>query len=68
MRDWMNRRHLNLLAMPLAVLGLLHPVVAEICMAASSINVVVNAMRLRKYDPEKAIARMDRAPDKERTE
>ena len=36
----------NLVAIPLAVLGLLHPVVAEAAMALSSINVVVNSGRL----------------------
>ena len=43
----------NLLAVPLALLGLLHPVVAEICMALSSINVVWNALRIKKFDPDK---------------
>ncbi|MBN2051048.1 MAG: copper-translocating P-type ATPase [Spirochaetales bacterium] len=38
----------NLLAVPLAVTGLLHPVVAETAMALSSINVVGNSLRLRK--------------------
>ncbi|MDQ7793353.1 MAG: heavy metal translocating P-type ATPase [bacterium] len=37
----------NLVAVPLAVLGLLHPVIAEIAMATSSISVVANANRLR---------------------
>ena len=48
----------NLLAVPLAVLGLLHPVIAEICMALSSINVVWNSLRLRKFDPERVTARV----------
>ena len=39
----------NIIAIPLAVAGLLHPVVAEICMAASSINVLLNSMRLRRF-------------------
>jgi len=43
----------NLLAVPLAMLGLLHPVVAEACMAVSSLNVIGNSLRLRKFDPEK---------------
>jgi P-type Cu+ transporter len=38
----------NILAIPLAILGLLHPVIAEIAMASSSVSVVTNANRLRK--------------------
>lgn len=38
----------NLLAIPLAVLGLLHPLIAEIAMASSSITVVGNANLLRR--------------------
>jgi Cu+-exporting ATPase len=38
----------NILAIPLAVLGLLHPVIAEIAMASSSITVVSNANLLRR--------------------
>ncbi len=38
----------NLIAIPLAVLGLLHPLIAEAAMALSSINVVMNANRLRR--------------------
>ena len=38
----------NVVAIPLAVLGFLHPVVAEIAMALSSITVVTNANLLRR--------------------
>ena len=38
----------NVVAIPLAVLGLLHPVIAEIAMALSSVSVVTNANLLRK--------------------
>jgi Cu+-exporting ATPase len=37
----------NMLAVPLAVLGLLHPVIAEAAMATSSVSVVTNANLLR---------------------
>ena len=38
----------NVIAIPLAVLGILHPVFAEIAMALSSITVVSNANLLRR--------------------
>jgi len=37
----------NLIAVPLAMAGLLHPVIAELAMAFSSLTVVGNALRLR---------------------
>ena len=38
----------NILAVPLAMLGMMHPLIAEIAMAFSSINVVTNSIGLRR--------------------
>lgn len=38
----------NVVAIPLAVMGLLHPVIAESAMALSSVNVTANSLRLKK--------------------
>jgi Cu+-exporting ATPase len=38
----------NIIAIPVAMLGLMHPLIAEIAMALSSINVVTNSVRLKK--------------------
>jgi Cu+-exporting ATPase len=40
----------NVVMVPLAVVGVMHPVLAEIAMAFSSINVVTNSRRLQKAD------------------
>ena len=39
----------NLIAVPLAIVGLLHPIIAEAAMAISSLSVVGNSLRLRKF-------------------
>jgi Cu+-exporting ATPase len=46
----------NTVAIPVAVLGLLHPVIAEIAMATSSISVVTNANMLRRVDVQPSYA------------
>jgi len=38
----------NIIAIPLAMLGVLHPIIAEFAMALSSINVVTNSFRLNE--------------------
>ncbi|MDH7564390.1 MAG: heavy metal translocating P-type ATPase [Candidatus Bathyarchaeota archaeon] len=40
----------NTVAIPLAILGVLHPVIAELCMATSSVSVVTNANLLRRVN------------------
>lgn len=40
----------NVVMIPLAVLGMMHPVLAEAAMAFSSVNVVFNSRRLQKID------------------
>jgi P-type Cu+ transporter len=40
----------NVVMIPLAMLGLMHPVLAEIAMAVSSLNVIANSRRLQKCD------------------
>jgi Cu+-exporting ATPase len=47
----------NLVMVPLAIIGVMHPVLAEIAMALSSINVVTNSRRLEKTDIQPAYAR-----------
>lgn len=38
----------NIVAIPAAMLGLMHPAVAEICMVLSSISVIINSAGIRK--------------------
>jgi len=40
----------NMVAIPIDIFGLLHPVIAELCMATSSVSVVTNANLLRRAD------------------
>jgi Cu+-exporting ATPase len=40
----------NVVMIPLAILGMMHPVLAEIAMATSSVTVVTNANLLRRVD------------------
>ncbi len=42
----------NILGIPLAVMGLLNPVVAGAAMAMSSVSVVTNSLLLRRWQPE----------------
>jgi P-type Cu+ transporter len=44
----------NLAAIPLAAVGLLNPVVASLAMVFSSLSVVSNALRLRRFDAERS--------------
>ncbi len=39
----------NAIAIPLAALGLLHPMIGVAAMASSSLNVTLNSLRLRRY-------------------
>ena len=51
----------NVIMVPLAVVGWMHPVLAEIAMATSSITVVTNANLLRRIDIKPAYSRLDNA-------
>jgi len=47
----------NIITIPLAILGVLHPVIAELCMATSSVTVVTNANLLRRTNIEPSYKR-----------
>jgi Cu+-exporting ATPase len=49
----------NLAALPLAALGLLGPLVAGAAMAFSSVSVVTNALRLRRFQPQRVSSPLD---------
>jgi Cu+-exporting ATPase len=46
----------NLAAVPLAAIGLLNPVIASLAMVFSSISVVSNALRLRRFNAQRGAA------------
>jgi Cu+-exporting ATPase len=52
----------NVAMIPLAIIGWMHPVLAEIAMATSSISVVTNANRLRRQDIRPRYVRSDDQP------
>ena len=55
----------NVAMIPLAVIGWMHPVLAEIAMATSSITVVSNANRLRKIDIRPSYRRLTKVDEQE---
>jgi len=41
----------NIIAIPAAIVGALHPAIAEICMILSSVNVILNSMSIKNFKP-----------------
>lgn len=52
----------NTLGIPVAALGFLSPVLAGAAMAFSSVSVVTNALRLKRFDPYRDFRQEDKAP------
>lgn len=48
----------NSVAIPIAIFGLLHPVIAELCMATSSVSVVTNANLLKRVNVDPSFPRI----------
>jgi Cu+-exporting ATPase len=57
----------NVAMIPLAIIGWMHPVLAEIAMATSSITVVTNANRLRRVDIRPSYMREEPASQQAQT-
>ena len=52
----------NAVAVPIAMLGLLHPMIGAAAMAMSSLNVVYNSLRLKRVRVEPEFARVAPTP------
>ncbi len=50
----------NAIAIPIAMLGLLHPMIGAAAMSLSSLNVVYNSLRLKKVDIEPRFLRVNK--------